>query len=131
MYYYPTLLEAANFGDGLTAIGLPQNTGFTLEVFPKEIEGGTLVNLGKGGQTLTYSNMRYTYKVRTTTGTYSVSSEAFFPLRWCQVSARYQNNKLELWVNQTHYEQPATGDVAYQWSGTAPGNERSRRIARS
>jgi hypothetical protein len=103
--------------------GLPQNTGFTLEVFPKGEEGGTLVNLGQGGQTLTYSDLRFTYTVRTATGTFSVTSAAIFPSRWHQVSARYHNGKLELWVNQTRYEQAATGAVVYNWTGNASGND--------
>ncbi len=111
------------WGDGLAAIGLPQNTGFTLEVFPKGEEGGTLVNLGQGGQTLTYSDLRFTYTVRTATDTFSVTSAAIFPSRWHQVSARYHNGKLELWVNQTRYEQAATGAVVYNWTGNASGND--------
>src|SRR5690606_26188638 len=111
------------WGDGLSAIGLPQSTGFALEVFPKGESGGALVNLGQGAQVLAYNNMRFTYTVRTADGEFSVTSAAIFPARWYQVSTRYHAGKVELIVNEARYEAVATGAIDYQWSGNASGND--------
>ncbi|ACE86108.1 LamG domain-containing protein [Cellvibrio japonicus] len=111
------------WGDGVSALGLAQNTGFTLEVYPKGEVGGDLVNLGQGGQRLSYSGMRFSYRVRTTEGDFTVTSNPIFPARWYQVSARYQGGKLELWVNDQRYETPASGAVDYLWSGNSSGND--------
>jgi hypothetical protein len=105
------------WGDKLAAIGLTQNSGFALEVLPKGDDGGDLINLGQGGQSLSYSDMRFTYRVKTSTGLYTVTSDAIFPGRWYQVSARYHQGKLDLWVNDEHFEVLATGNIEYSWTG--------------
>ncbi|WP_323816597.1 Ig-like domain-containing protein [Cellvibrio sp. NN19] len=111
------------WGDGLREIGLPQSTGFALEILPRGESGGSIVNLGQGAQVLSYDDMRFTFTVRTADGEFSVSSEAIFPARWYQVSARYHAGKLELLVNQNHYEVSATGAIDYQWTNNASGND--------
>ncbi|MBU2714098.1 LamG domain-containing protein, partial [Zooshikella harenae] len=93
-------------------LALPDAVGFRVAIKPSEV-GGELIKLGQGQKLQLTQEGKLNYQIQTSTGRYHLTSEPLAMGQWHIVVARYQNNQLELWVNNKPLTTEAEGDIVY------------------
>src|SRR5690606_8142797 len=107
-------MDSRLWRDDVELLQKPSDVGFSIEVLPRKF-GGTLVDVGQGGQKLTLTEAgELRYQVRTEQGVKSLTSAVLSLEQWHRIAARYHAGKIELWVNGTNLSTPQTGAVLYQ-----------------
>jgi len=121
------LFRKADAGVAGSSLVVPQSdvlervddVGFRLDFMPYDDEG-TLLNVGNGTHTISYSvGAGVTYRLRTTDGTVVVThSTAVIPSQWHTVAVRVKNGFIELEVDRVPVlAVPLTGTIDYAGGG--------------